>query len=243
MRATDGVCPDGHTNMPSSRTLRMWPRFAPTAAPAHVAYRRASKATGTEGGRGISDAHDKALDHWLRMTYPKAGELNMMSADGPHVNITECEQLEEAIDESCSFDLEVVKNFTNDIKKSDGWSIGFWVKSVGFRSLSKDGKFYPGLSLLHNISPPEPLFGVGKFNGGNFYPAAYVGTYGVDPNEKVAPPYGPYARECKAPPPHLFLCSRNIDSESFSPSPQFLRTLEWCQLHTNSTFLQTGSRR
>jgi hypothetical protein len=128
-----------------------------------------------------------------------------MSADGPSVNITECEQLEGAIDESCSFDLKAVKNFTHDIKSSDGWSIGFWVKSVGFRSLSKDGKFYPGLSLLRNISPPEPLFGVGKFSSDRVFPSAYVGTYGVDPNSQDEPTNGPYARECKAP-PLLLLC-------------------------------------
>ena len=150
------------------------------------------------------------------MTYPKTGENLQMSADGPSVNITECEQLEGAIDESCSFDLKAVKNFTHDIKSSDGWSIGFWVKSVGFRSLSKDGKFYPGLSLLRNISPPEPLFGFGKFSGDFVYPGAYVGTYGVDPdperggegpdpNSQDEPTNGPYARTCKAP-PLLLLC-------------------------------------
>jgi hypothetical protein len=151
------------------------------------------------------------------MTYLKIGG-DLMSADEkrPSVNITECEQLEGAIDESCSFDLKAVKNFTHDIKSSDGWSIGFWVKSVGFRSLSKDGKFYPGLSLLRNISPPEPLFGFGKFSGDFVYPGAYVGTYGVDPdperggegpdpNSQDEPTNGPYARTCKAP-PLLLLC-------------------------------------
>jgi len=163
----------------------------------------ASKGTGTLGGRDISAEHDMALYHWLRITQPKIGEEFLMSAQGPHVNITECEQLEMAITESCSFDLQSVKNFTRDIKTSDGWSIGFWVKSVGFQSL-KDGKFYPGLSLLHSISPPEPLFGFGKFLGESGpYSASYTGTYGVDPDNGAD---GPYARTSKAPPPLLILC-------------------------------------
>jgi hypothetical protein len=123
----------------------------------------ASNATGTLGGRGVSVDHDFALYHWLRMTDAKFGESFWKSARGPHVNITDCEQLKMAIDESCNFDMQQVKNFTDDIKKSDGWSIGFWVKAAGSKSLSNDGKFHPGLSLLHSISPPKPFFGLGKF--------------------------------------------------------------------------------
>jgi hypothetical protein len=146
----------------------------------------ASNATGTLGGRSVSDSHDQALYHWLRMTNAKFGEDYWMSAQGPHVNFTDCEQLEMAIDESCTFDMEEVKSFTDGIKNSDGWSIGFWVKSAGFKSLSNDGKFYPGLSLLHSISPPKPFLGLGKFlyEGQGEYRLLYAGTDAVRPDTR-----------------------------------------------------------
>lgn len=87
----------------------------------------ASKKIGTLGGRGVSNEHDTALYHWLRMNYPIIGAEELMAAEGPHVNITNCEQLEKAIDESCTFNMQPVKDFTKDMKTSDGWSIGFWV--------------------------------------------------------------------------------------------------------------------
>ena len=150
-----------------------------------------------------------ALHHWLFITHPKTGEELFRSAQGPRVNITDCEQLEMALDESCSFDLQAVKNFTRDIKTGDGWSIGFWVKAVGFESLSQDGKFYPGLSMLHSISPPEPLYAFGKFSGDVVFPASYAGTYGVHPADSGVT-NGPYARMSKA-----------------TASPSFLPPLKW----------------
>ena len=130
-------------------------------------------------GPGVSDddtKRDRDLYHWLRMNYPKFGSYNLMAALGPHVNITDCEQLEKAIDGSCSFDTKPVQDFTNEMKTSDGWSIGFWVKPTGFKSLDGNGKFVPGLSLLHSISPPEPLFGMGKFSGDTTYAGLYTGS-------------------------------------------------------------------
>jgi hypothetical protein len=155
----------------------------------------ASNATGTLGGRGVSVDHDFALYHWLRMTDAKFGESFWRSARGPHVNITDCEQLKMAIDESCNFDMQQVKDFTDDIKKSDGWSIGFWVKAAGSKSLSNDGKFHPGLSLLHSISPPKPFFGLGKFNQfGTDVMSVYAGTDSL----QVYPIPGLCVRECSS---------------------------------------------
>ena len=39
------------------------------------------------------------------------------SAEGPHLNITDCEELEEVIDDSCGFDPDPVRSFTRDL----GW--------------------------------------------------------------------------------------------------------------------------
>jgi hypothetical protein len=100
-----------------------------------------------------------------------------------------------AIDESCNFDMQQVKDFTDDIKKSDGWSMGFWVKAAGFKSLSNDGKFHPGLSLLHSISPPKPFFGLGKFNQfGTDIMSVYAGTDSL----QVPPIPGLCVRECSS---------------------------------------------
>ena len=145
-----------------------------------------SKTTGTLGGRGVSAEHDHVLYHWLRITDAKFRDEHWMSAAGAHVNITDCEQLETAIDEGCRFDMQQVKEFTNEIKDSDGWSIGFWVKSVGAKSLTVAGKFEPGLSLLHSISPPKPFFGLNSFlyEGEGIYTLVYAGTDPVRQNPR-----------------------------------------------------------
>jgi hypothetical protein len=86
----------------------------------------ASNATGTVGGISRFVDHDFALYHWLRLTHADFGmEFEPpISARGPHVNITDCKQLEMAIDESCNFDMQQVKDFTDDIKKV---TVGRWV--------------------------------------------------------------------------------------------------------------------
>ena len=155
------------------------------------------------------------------MTDAKFGDIFWKSARGPHVNITDCEQLEMAIDESCNFDMQQVKDFTEDIKNSDGWSIGFWVKAAGSKSLSNDGKFYPGLSLLHSISPPKPFFGLGKF----FDPGAgdgefvYAGTDGRLPPKST----GGICDEamCRSPGPGGYDCWANNGSEPMTCAPGY----------------------
>jgi hypothetical protein len=57
----------------------------------------------------------------------------------PYINLTDCEELEMAVDESCDFlDMQHIKDFTRDLKESNGYSIGFWVKPIGEKYFDKD---------------------------------------------------------------------------------------------------------
>ena len=134
----------------------------------------ASGDLGSLGGRGGGDepisvgvpnmwksAEDEELRIWLDSVWVWAARN--LEADGTHVNITDCEALETAIDDSCDFDLEPVKAFTRKVQKSDGYTIAFWVKAMGDESLNDESQFLPHLSLLHSISPPIPYFSMGTY--------------------------------------------------------------------------------
>jgi hypothetical protein len=121
----------------------------------------ASKRIGSLGGRGVGAAHDQALHHWLDAVLPPDGGGK---AEGAHLNLTVCEYLREAIDDACAFDTEAVNKFSETLKTSDGFSLAFWVKAVDATSLTESGKFFPHLSLLHNISPPETYFAMSKMS-------------------------------------------------------------------------------
>ena len=109
----------------------------------------ASGELGSLGGRGGRDdpvaedtrkwmrEHDRAISQWLDTVWVWSKELAVV--EGKHLNITDCEQLEAAIDEDCNFDMQPVADFTRDAKDSDGYSLGFWVKPVGSSSLSDSG--------------------------------------------------------------------------------------------------------
>jgi len=112
--------------------------------------------TGSLGGRGVSEEHDEAIFHWLDAVFQDG------VAEGAHLNLTECEVLKEAIDDSCAFNMNAVNEFSQKLKTSDGFSVAFWVKAVDSSSLSDSGKFFPHISLLHSISPPEPYFAMSK---------------------------------------------------------------------------------
>ena len=81
--------------------------------------------------------HDRAISQWLDTVWFWSKEF--AAVEGKHLNITDCEQLEAAIDEDCDFDMQPVADFTRDAKDSDGYSLGFWVKPVGSSSLSDSG--------------------------------------------------------------------------------------------------------
>ena len=79
------------------------------------------------------------------------------------VNLTNCEELEAAIDEFCTFDADAVRDFTADVKKNGGeFSIGFWVKPLGDESLMSAEKFYPHVTFFGSLSAPRPQLQLGK---------------------------------------------------------------------------------
>ena len=121
----------------------------------------ASKRIGLLGSRGVGAAHDQALYHWMEAVLPPSGGGK---AEGVHLNLTVCEVLKEAIDDACAFDMDAINKFSEKLKTSDGFSLAFWVKAVDSTSLTESGKFFPHLSLLHSISPPEPYFAMSKMS-------------------------------------------------------------------------------
>ena len=55
-----------------------------------------------------------------------------------------CDVLEEAIDEHCSFDSQAVENFTRAMTQNGlDYTIGMWVKSTGLESLFSSGPGNP----------------------------------------------------------------------------------------------------
>jgi len=76
--------------------------------------------------------------------------------EGQHrVNLTECQSLHDAVDETCNFDITEVEKFTTDLKANGGdFTLGFWFKSLGDQSLSSDGRFLLSVHFLSTISPP-----------------------------------------------------------------------------------------
>ncbi len=102
---------------------------------------------------------DQALNHWLDAVLPSDGGGK---AEGAYLNLTMCEVLSESIDDDCAFDMNAVNEFSRKLKTSDGFSLAFWIKAVDSSSLSESGKFFPQLSLLHRVSPPEPFLVMSK---------------------------------------------------------------------------------
>jgi hypothetical protein len=121
----------------------------------------ASKRIGLLGSRGVGADHDQTLYHWMDAVLPPDGGGK---AEGVHLNLTVCEVLKEAIDDACAFDMDAINKFSEKLKTSDGFSLAFWVKAVDSTSLTESGKFFPHLSLLHSISPPEPYFAMSKMS-------------------------------------------------------------------------------
>jgi len=80
----------------------------------------ASGELGSLGGRGGRDdpvakdsknwktEHNRAISQWLDTVWFWSKEL--ATVEGKHLNITDCEQLEAAIDDHCVFDMKPVKN-------------------------------------------------------------------------------------------------------------------------------------
>jgi hypothetical protein len=82
---------------------------------------------------------------------------------GTRFNITSCNDLELAIDKSCSFNSEQVESFTRAVISNGGdHTIAFWVKPIE-KSLT-NGQFIPQAHFTSTISPPQQNYGVGKYS-------------------------------------------------------------------------------
>lgn len=114
----------------------------------------ARKGAGSKGGRGVSASDDEAIKEYL--TNMNVGRLH------PRLNVTDCDEMRDAIDDLCSFDSGQVSSFTKDMKEHGGnYTIAFWIKPHGRISLNEAGRFHPTLTLWSSISPPQHQLSMG----------------------------------------------------------------------------------
>jgi len=74
-----------------------------------------------------------------------------------------CDEIEQAIDEHCSFDVETVKKFTSAAIENGGdFTIAFWMRPVGPSSLSAN-QFKPSLVFYSSLFPPTHNVVLGGF--------------------------------------------------------------------------------
>mmetsp|Transcript_21274 Transcript_21274/g.46660 ORF Transcript_21274/g.46660 Transcript_21274/m.46660 type:complete len:1658 (-) Transcript_21274:219-5192(-) len=80
------------------------------------------------------------------------------SGRGKMVNLTDCDALEAAIDETCTFSHEAMRNATQEVRERGGdYTIFFWVKSRGRAAFDPSGNFLPHVSFLSNLAPVSGL--------------------------------------------------------------------------------------
>jgi hypothetical protein len=103
---------------------------------------------------GEGAANEDVMRTWLETAYGNL-EYSFLVLGPGRVNVTNCDHLKEALEDSCAFDAAGVRAFTREMRASKGWSISFWVKPVGPESLSEDGQFQPQISFFHKLSPPQ----------------------------------------------------------------------------------------
>ena len=89
---------------------------------------------------------------------------DLMDSDGIRLNITSCDDLENAIDTKCAFNAVEVENFTREVLANGGdYTIAFWMKPTESSSLN-NGRFFPQAHFMSTISPPQHNLAVGKYN-------------------------------------------------------------------------------
>eukprot|EP00282_Hemiselmis_andersenii_P039355 CAMPEP_0169429860 /NCGR_PEP_ID=MMETSP1042-20121227/2089_1 /TAXON_ID=464988 /ORGANISM="Hemiselmis andersenii, Strain CCMP1180" /LENGTH=1492 /DNA_ID=CAMNT_0009540133 /DNA_START=27 /DNA_END=4505 /DNA_ORIENTATION=+ len=75
---------------------------------------------------------------------------------GRRVNITDCDVLAEAIDDTCQIDTEQVRSFTRDTYARGGdYTLMFFAKPTGSDSFFSEGQFFPHIEAFSSISPPR----------------------------------------------------------------------------------------
>lgn len=94
----------------------------------------------------------------------KVFEHEVETSNAKRVNLSDCEELAEAVDSACSYDAEEVRRFTAKAKESGGdYTIAFWIKPVGEESLFEGGRFVPHLQFINTLNPPRHNLGWGWY--------------------------------------------------------------------------------
>jgi hypothetical protein len=72
---------------------------------------------------------------------------------GRRVNVTNCDELEAAIDVDCSYDGHVVEDFTKAMKDGGGhFTLAFWAKPTGLLSINdKFNIFNPAVTFFGKV--------------------------------------------------------------------------------------------
>ena len=69
--------------------------------------------------------------------------------------MSDCDALEESIDETCAFDGNTTQRFADDVRANGGdYSIYFWVRPTENKdALDANGQFQPHLGFYQSLSP------------------------------------------------------------------------------------------
>ena len=71
---------------------------------------------------------------------------------GRRINVTDCDELEAAIDVDCSYDGKVVDDFTTAMNSGGGhFTMAFWAKPTGLLSMSEDNLFNPAVAFFGKV--------------------------------------------------------------------------------------------
>uniref|UniRef100_A0A7S1DHJ7 Polycystin cation channel PKD1/PKD2 domain-containing protein n=2 Tax=Hemiselmis andersenii TaxID=464988 RepID=A0A7S1DHJ7_HEMAN len=101
-------------------------------------------------------------------TWQWEADIAALQSAAHRVNLTDCDELEAATDEQCSFDPAPVKEFTTHMKANGGdFTLAFWVKPLGEISLASDGRFLPSVNFLSSVSPPFANIAFGPYVSGS----------------------------------------------------------------------------
>lgn len=110
-----------------------------------------------------------------------------LGAGNPRLNLTACEDLREAIDEYCTFNISAVREFTAaSAANNKDFTMAMWVRPSGTSSLHKESRrFFPGVSYYGTLSPPQHQISWGQNLNPNgevrvFTPCAYSGQFAFE---------------------------------------------------------------
>ena len=92
---------------------------------------------------------------------------------GRRVNVTDCDELAAAIDPDCSYDGDIVEEFTAAMNAgkgaSPGFTLAFWAKPTGLQSINERyNLFNPAVTFFSKVSPPQHNLALGLWGSGHF---------------------------------------------------------------------------